>query len=162
MPRWRNDFNPRPARGATAAHSRCWPQAQDFDPRPPQGGDPQSGAVRPVRTDFNPRPPRGGRHALCRAMFFRPSIFQSTPPARGATLPEPQVIHVVIISIHAPREGGDASPRRSCSPCGHFNPRPPRGGRLCFSGCSISNVEFQSTPPREGGDSVRYKLTPET
>ena len=35
-------------------------------------------------------------------------IFQSTPPARGATLNKPLVGNTVVkISIHAPREGGD-------------------------------------------------------
>ena len=34
------------------------------------------------------------------------------------------------ISIHAPREGGDCWDRRISSAMKHFNPRPPRGGRL--------------------------------
>ena len=35
--------------------------------------------------------------------------FQSTPPARGATVrhAEPDTAHIAFISIHAPREGGD-------------------------------------------------------
>ena len=33
--------------------------------------------------------------------------FQSTPPARGATLPAKPVVVKCAISIHAPREGGD-------------------------------------------------------
>ena len=34
-------------------------------------------------------------------------LFQSTPPARGATPPKPGECNGFIISIHAPREGGD-------------------------------------------------------
>ena len=34
--------------------------------------------------------------------------FQSTPPARGATNRIKISIHICKISIHAPREGGDA------------------------------------------------------
>ena len=34
--------------------------------------------------------------------------FQSTPPARGATLPKPPSVRCRAISIHAPREGGDS------------------------------------------------------
>ena len=74
-------------------------------------------------------------------------VFQSTPPARGATTPP----GVHAISIHAPREGGDScyfctidsptisihAPREGGDPplpgddqVGRdFNPRPPRGGR---------------------------------
>ena len=62
--------------------------------------------------------------------FLRPLIliFQSTPPARGATCC-----------------------RRSCFPvCWYFNPRPPRGGRLfCFYSVIVSRT-FQSTPPARG------------
>ena len=74
------------------------------------------------------------------------------PPARGATIPGITYTRQNLISIHAPREGGDCShtyqqeatqisihaPReggdvggiRSVRLCGDFNPRPPRGGRL--------------------------------
>ena len=34
--------------------------------------------------------------------------FQSTPPARGATLACSNMVNNVDISIHAPREGGDS------------------------------------------------------
>ena len=34
-------------------------------------------------------------------------LFQSTPPARGATATNQQNTHSQQISIHAPREGGD-------------------------------------------------------
>ena len=35
------------------------------------------------------------------------TVFQSTPPARGATYNTNHRILLFIISIHAPREGGD-------------------------------------------------------
>ena len=59
--------------------------------------------------------------------------FQSTPPARGAT-----VTNIVdcwvndCISIHAPREGGDHGDVVDFLFGLDFNPRPPRGGRLKF------------------------------
>ena len=78
-------------------------------------------------------------------------IFQSTPPARGATQVGAYAVRANAISIHAPREGGDIiealteqietisihAPREGGdSHCGsyarkslNFNPRPPRGGR---------------------------------
>ena len=39
--------------------------------------------------------------------FPAPKVFQSTPPARGATSLHPHFPLTRSISIHAPREGGD-------------------------------------------------------
>ena len=59
-----------------------------------------------MNNNFNPRPPRGGRRVqgVSVMSFF---IFQSTPPARGATMDFFGTILDMVISIHAPREGGD-------------------------------------------------------
>ena len=57
-----------------------------------------------------------------------PTVFQSTPPARGAT----SAYH----SIH--------------SSTFNFNPRPPRGGRLKTAITFHRTREFQSTPPARG------------
>ena len=54
------------------------------------------------------------------------------------------------ISIHAPREGGDSSANRCRSCWIHFNPRPPRGGRLVPDISMKTCVLFQSTPPARG------------
>ena len=124
--------------------------------------------------DFNPRPPRGGRRLL---EYLRQNgvKFQSTPPARGATQ---QIFNRFIflpISIHAPREGGDASLYRAVAvfsrisihapreggdhridelqnKLNDFNPRPPRGGRLWLQSCSDQAHEISIHAPREGGD----------
>ena len=100
-------------------------------------------------------------------------LFQSTPPARGATRHryqsaalQPISIHApreggdreliskrqeLTISIHAPREGGDRHPLSTPSPTRHFNPRPPRGGRPICAAISLTpQTEFQSTPPARG------------
>ena len=66
------------------------------------------------------------------------SQFQSTPPARGATAIIGVFQHVADISIHAPREGGDA-----------LNP-------TCKEGFSI----FQSTPPARGATSAILVILP--
>ena len=54
------------------------------------------------------------------------------------------------ISIHAPREGGDHE--GACDGCKwrDFNPRPPRGGRLCLYIVIPRDIAFQSTPPARG------------
>ena len=80
---------------------------ENFNPRPPRGGRPSGFHRFRMRFDFNPRPPRGGRRQLRPRLqqYHQISIhapreggdsnflmvttashlFQSTPPARGAT-----------------------------------------------------------------------------
>ena len=102
-------------------------------------------------------------------------LFQSTPPARGATKSPRWRICKGGISIHAPREGGDINstqgiatllpfqstpPARGATVHGahrirlhlYFNPRPPRGGRRCCFRNTTSARYFNPRPPR-GGDS---------
>ena len=56
-------------------------------------------------------------------------LFQSTPPAKGATADDAVNSQLLVISIHAPREGGDETVNRNRE----------------LSGISIH-------APREGGD----------
>ena len=56
--------------------------------------------------------------------------FQSTLPARGATLSCLLVKLELIISIHAPREGSDPAKAAYFHATIYFNPRSPRGERL--------------------------------
>src|ERR1017187_9087123 len=99
---------------------------------------------------FNPRPPRGGRrHTECVLLasdLFQSTppargatpwglpveaqqMFQSTPPARGATYPYGQRPSDGGVSIHAPPAGGDGHVPGWWFARIRFNPRPPRGGR---------------------------------
>ena len=94
---------------------------------PREGGDADGQPLVLHREHFNPRPPRGGRPQLVYTVTTLLQ-FQSTPPARGATLSQPL----------------RALPSR------HFNPRPPRGGRRCCSRCQGWWQQFQSTPPARG------------
>ena len=116
---------------------------------PREGGDRPTTTREIPRTNFNPRPPRGGRHIM-REVERNILLFQSTPPARGATTGS--ILHSTStkISIHAPREGGDIFYGRSAYFPWYFNPRPPRGGRPP----PISRIpivsRFQSTPPARG------------
>ena len=100
-------------------------------------------------TYFNPRPPRGGRRFRL-ISTASPSIFQSTPPARGATIQNHMRSGFFYISIHAPREGGDRDPVNLHRPPSDFNPRPPRGGRRFRTICGQGFFIFQSTPPARG------------
>ena len=63
------------------------------------------------------------------------------------------MVKIRIISIHAPREGGDSVKcRSSASSSNNFNPRPPRGGRRyrLFDGSGYQYISIHA--PREGGD----------
>ena len=120
---------------------------------PREGGDSSANRCRSCWIHFNPRPPRGGRRYPAGTNIWR-KLFQSTPPARGATVYFMAALLTSLgISIHAPREGGDQQnthsqqqdrlfqstpPARGATVkhierrcyADHFNPRPPRGGRL--------------------------------
>ena len=128
-------FNPRPPRGGRRRLGDSRDLLTNFNPRPPRGGRPvgnESVSVgggisihapreggdsaeaesRAAQNHFNPRPPRGGRQGdqgrrRCAVLF------QSTSPARGATYIDKNATVGILISIHAPREGGDST--GSCS-----------------------------------------------
>ena len=91
------------------------------------------------------------------------STAQSTPPARGATDYQSRTYFVTLISIHAPREGGDPKLPPTRAMCCYFNPRPPRGGRQRLQTVQTSSKRFQSTPPARGatftGVSVTNRVT---
>ena len=143
-----------------------------FNPRPPRGGRLFLSASVTLPLNFNPRPPRGGRH---KQGGFTWRIFHFNPrPPRGGRLKQIDYgVPYTLISIHAPREGGDRlfgdmppktihfNPRpprggRQSSTIGkrkisdYFNPRPPRGGRRVICHSRQQDRGFQSTPPARG------------
>ena len=76
--------------------------------------------------------------------------FQSTLPARGATSMSAYIFKQTMISIHAPRTGSDDRRGHKHHRQRHFNPRSPHGERrrsLCRTGWSRT---FQSTLPARG------------
>ena len=147
-----HDFNPRPPRGGRLTEmqlQQCF--VENFNPRPPrggrlypldlapftifisihaprEGGDGIFGKATDKAVNFNPRPPRGGRLSARRGSSPLNLRFQSTPPARGATM--------AIKSV-------------SFMPY-NFNPRPPRGGRRCKGFPNQQDAYFNPRPPRGG------------
>ena len=65
----------------------------------------------------------------------------------------------VMISIHAPREGGDYGALDALVRQRNFNPRPPRGGRLPTDTNSHKQLQISIHAPREGGDRAHPNLT---
>ena len=79
--------------------------------------------------------------------------FLSTLPARGATVFDETYTPDIPISIHAPREGSDRSPKvfGSGGLC-NFYPRSPRGERPVCRCCLEHVPEISIHAPREGSD----------
>ena len=161
-----------PARGATFSNGYPAFSQKISIHAPREGGDSVWVGSLMTQNNFNPRPPRGGRQDITypapKLVVFQSTPpargatgrgdsplsfhcqFQSTPPARGATFSFALSVPKSFISIHAPREGGDpCKPTHVVSSC-HFNPRPPRGGRQNVVGAFSSNRDFNPRPPRGG------------
>ena len=140
-----------PARGATQRLDALGhiPGISIHAPR--EGCDWRQPVAFSVRSDFNPRTPRGVRRSgLTRWAISQ--VFQSTHPARGATvlalLREGRPVLISIhapregcdfmevnrilmglnISIHAPREGCDGTRRRAGTSCSTISIHAPREG----------------------------------
>ena len=163
---------PREGGDAEAGHPAA--DLTDFNPRPPRGGRPHAvGGRKSVLRHFNPRPPRGGRPIRFRRMWF-PPLFQSTPPARGAThCTTFPIIGGGVFQSTPPARGAtpfwvyayffapfqSTPPARGATPCTdpskalvcNFNPRPPRGGRRAPGGRhDLQRTDFNPRPPRGG------------
>ena len=90
------------------------------------------------------------------------AVFQSTPPARGATYLYDRHGSIAAISIHAPREGGDDVKARRAGVQLDFNPRPPRGGRRGDAPVADAYAGISIHAPREGGDLVSTICSPQS
>ena len=140
-----------------------------FYPRPPRGGRLANNAITAISNaqclstpsarratltwigfagmppNFYPRPPRGGRHSFSKNQAVRPK-FLSTPSARRATADQGDFLCVILISIHALREEGDAAATATTGHDRYFYPRPPRGGRPKADALLKLYDQFLSTP----------------
>ena len=95
---------------------------------------------------FNPRSPHGERlNANCLAYMV--VVFQSTLPARGATVKLWLILSRLIISIHAPRTGSDVFVPLTTFHMAHFNPRSPHGERPVFRTRIEAAIDFNPRSP---------------
>ena len=140
---------PRPFYGSISIHA------------PREGCDASGGFSGGSIGDFNPRTPRGVRRCACWNSPL-PHEFQSTHPARGATLPAGSVAARLAISIHAPREGCDAVHAGTHRCHMNFNPRTPRGVRRFIFHDEKASFLFQSTHPARGATEHAWKEGSET
>ena len=164
-----------PARGATPRMPRGTCRTIYFNPRSPRGERPNTATQIATQADFNPRSPRGERRASCdsspgprpisihapregsdgstRPMFFAPAPFQSTLPARGATVM--LILYIVVMGYFNPRSPRGERLLPAGKPSGrknNFNPRSPRGERpVNHAGGKIKST-ISIHAPREGSD----------
>jgi len=124
-------FNPRPPRrGRLLIDPKLYKPLEVSIRAPREGGDNEGSITIPRNRSFNPRPPRRGRRMTARELLER-KVFQSAPPAKGATLWQILAQPLTVVSIRAPREGGDRT----------YRGRPGR-----------EDVSIRA--PREGGDNT--------
>ena len=128
---------------------------------PRAGGDSlRAPILRRLSSYFNPRPPCGGRLSCVLSPFSMPLDFNPRPPCGGRPLRRRAERSERIISIHAPRAGGDdlhrQRPRR-----GEISIHAPRAGGD-QRGVRVSQVvqPFQSTPPVRGATGYQETCRP--
>ena len=147
-----------PARGATTNLKPCPFCGGISIHAPREGGDIRVALYIRVSSISIHAPREGGDSPLTCTRGRLQSIFQSTPPARGATA-MPIVISATSGFQSTPPARGATTPPgwRSRTDC-DFNPRPPRGGRLqqrvCYKDGSLISIHA----PREGGDTTEAKI----
>ena len=111
---------------------------------------------------FQSTPPARGATLVCTITGMSQRQFQSTPPARGATVITTVLLFSASISIHAPREGGDGA-FTDFSPVKCISIHAPREGGDSGPVNAVSRLSrFQSTPPARGATSALISLRPLT
>ena len=109
-----------------------------------------------VRSGSSPRVPCGARllAAPTNCVGF---MFQSTRPARGATVRPVVPRDGAAVSIHAPRTGRDARPTSTSGPPPCVSIHAPRTGRdLARGEAPGRQLAFQSTRPARGATMVFF------
>ena len=94
--------------------------------------------------------PRKGSDSFIVSLRISSKLFQSTPPARGATDALPAIISAVVISIHAPRKGSDQRMGDASDPMIISIHAPRKGSDFNFAKSAKDKDKFQSTPPARG------------
>ena len=94
-------------------------------------------------------PREGGDAGSCPDVFDC-QVFQSTPPARGATIRLCAGVLGVQFQSTPPARGATLCFRHLQRRHRHFNPRPPARGATVERRAVSGKCEFQSTPPARG------------
>ena len=105
----------------------------------------------PVLLDFNPRPPRGGRRVWVGIVMINQMISIHAPREGGDYYYRNRAPEINLISIHAPREGGDWDSCETAADSSAFQSTPPaRGATWLRRGLHPQAQHFNPRPPRGG------------
>ena len=138
-----------PARGATSAMGKCCRRSSYFNPRSPHGERQRSAGQVYGAGYFNPRSPHGERRYSA-SVSTSGIVFQSTLPARGATILRLRQHLRHRISIHAPRTGSDVFVLSQLRRLRIFQSTLPARGATCRKTRNALPAAFQSTLPARG------------
>ncbi len=144
-----------PARGATDGTALPCRQARISIHAPRTGSDSDDKKVLQKHLDFNPRSPHGERPAggCC---IRASTTFQSTLPARGATLPVQDEPITATISIHAPRTGSDETMIMRIYAHLTISIHAPRtGSDTRFRSSGVLTLMISIHAPRTGSDAIQ-------
>ena len=165
-----------PREGRDDAGRRCSSSCRNFNPRAPRGA--RRHRIAQIFNGFliSIHAPREGRDLSARRRRVAPALFQSTRPARGATLadlddrsieerfqstrPARGATSVLleywmssaVFQSTRPARGATAERGAHRQERLHFNPRAPRGARLCRFVCPAPVAHISIHAPREGRD----------
>ena len=108
-------FNPHPPRGGRRRRHSAHRRFQVVSIHTPREGGDLFFRALDFKHLVSIHTPREGGDTIGRGSSLYASRFQSTPPARGATIPTSRTRTGGVVSIHTPREGGDSRNNRKNS-----------------------------------------------
>ena len=142
----RQYFNPRSPHGERRASATLGFSVIYFNPRSPHGERRIARTAAGIAFIFQSTPPAWGATFVAMRTAWRLSIFQSTPPhGERLLLSEPSLPQLNFNP--RPRMGSDDDPSRHTRGYDYFNPRPPHGERQASVMLALSVSIFQSTLP---------------
>ena len=147
------DFNPRSPHGERRDQSFLNQQFGISIHAPRTGSDPCRGGYRQLRR-ISIHAPRTGSDAETQNVIFTCCVFQSTLPARGATLDTKQLLTLGQFQSTLPARGATTNKSPMPPTCAHFNPRSPHGERPAEAEKKDQKNLISIHAPRTGSDSL--------
>ena len=149
-----------PARGATVQCTKPFARVRISIHAPRTGSDPIQGFRRNQQLDFNPRSPHGERLRR-RTPQRRPPRFQSTLPARGATLRPCRARRGNLFQSTLPARGATEEYLLSDEQQIFQSTLPARGATVPEFDFAIAE-RISIHAPRTGSDEYSYRIPPST
>ncbi len=149
------NFNPRSPHGERRHRIPVPTRRRYFNPRSPHGERPGGAEDVESKAYISIHAPRTGSDRTEEVTQISRELFQSTLPARGATLAGLDDFTLCLISIHAPRTGSDTRAERSF-PHENISIHAPRTGsdRSC-GGVRRACRAISIHAPRTGSDCAK-------